>query len=74
MRWQDARRSDNIEDRRGMRVGGGGMRMGGIGLGGLLVHGYLQEPLALHTASLVELEGESSVPGLMTLKSLYHPH
>lgn len=43
-------------------------------LGGLLVHGYLQEPLALHTASLVELEGESSVPGLMTLKSLYHPH
>jgi uncharacterized protein len=39
MRWQDAERSDNVEDRRGQRVGGGGIRLGGVGgmgLGGLI--------------------------------------
>lgn len=50
MRWDDARRSDNVEDRRGQRAGG--MRMGGMGLGGLLILallGYLLggDPLAL---------------------------
>jgi uncharacterized protein len=34
MRWQDLRRSGNIEDRRGMGGPGGGFRMGGGGLGG----------------------------------------
>ena len=34
MRWEDLRRSDNIEDRRGMGGFGGGFRMGGRGLGG----------------------------------------
>ncbi len=31
MRWERGRRSDNIEDRRGMRVGGKGLVGGGIG-------------------------------------------
>lgn len=31
MRWEHGRRSDNIEDRRGMRVGGKGMVGGGLG-------------------------------------------
>ena len=31
MRWQRGRRSDNIEDRRGIRVGGKGLAGGGIG-------------------------------------------
>lgn len=31
MRWENGRRSDNIEDRRGMRVGKKGMAGGGIG-------------------------------------------
>lgn len=31
MRWKNGRRSDNIEDRRGMRVGGRGLAGGGIG-------------------------------------------
>lgn len=31
MRWKHGRRSDNIEDRRGMRVGGRGLAGGGIG-------------------------------------------
>ncbi|WP_394558198.1 phosphohistidine phosphatase SixA [Aquipseudomonas alcaligenes] len=41
-------------------------------LSGLLIHGHLQQPLGLHTASLVVLEGEP-VPGLMTLAALHHP-
>ena len=32
MRWEQGRRSDNIEDRRGMRVTGKGMAGGGIGM------------------------------------------
>lgn len=39
MRWQDMRRSDNVEDRRGRSPVGGGLRGGGmkIGLGGLVI-------------------------------------
>jgi predicted metalloprotease len=40
MRWRDARRSDNVEDRRSSGFGrGGGIRLGGggLGLGGLLL-------------------------------------
>src|SRR5215471_16177899 len=47
MKWQDLRRSDNVEDRRGMSPaggfgggfgGGGGMiRTGGLGIGGILI-------------------------------------
>ena len=33
MKWQVGRRSSNVEDRRGMGVGG----MGGLGLGGILL-------------------------------------
>ena len=32
MRWSDMRRSDNVEDRRGMSMGGAGIRLGGGGL------------------------------------------
>ena len=32
MRWSDMRRSDNVEDRRGMSVGGAGVKLGGGGL------------------------------------------
>jgi predicted metalloprotease len=32
MRWNDMRRSDNVEDRRGMSVGGAGVKLGGGGL------------------------------------------
>ncbi len=39
MRWREMRPSQNVEDRRGMRAGAGGMgiRTGGLGLGGLLL-------------------------------------
>jgi predicted metalloprotease len=40
MKWRDMRPSGNVEDRRGYSPrmsGAGGMRMGGLGLGGLLV-------------------------------------
>ena len=39
MRWQDAEQSDNVDDIRGQggaRFGGGPVRLGGMGLGGLL--------------------------------------
>jgi phosphohistidine phosphatase len=42
-------------------------------LSGFLLHGNLQQPLGLHTASLVALDGDI-VPGLMHLSGLHHPH
>jgi phosphohistidine phosphatase len=42
-------------------------------LSGFLLHGNLQQPLVLHTASLVALDGDI-VPGLMHLAGLHHPH
>jgi predicted metalloprotease len=30
MRWKDKRRSENVEDRRGQRAGGGGLKIGGL--------------------------------------------
>jgi predicted metalloprotease len=49
VRWDQQRQSDNVEDRRGMSTGG---RIGGLGIGGLIllmVLGYLVkgDPLAL---------------------------
>lgn len=32
MRWEDERRSENIEDRRGMSFGGPGVQLGGLGI------------------------------------------
>jgi hypothetical protein len=54
MRWERMRRSRNVEDRRGMRASAGPMRLGGLGLGGLvliLLLGYLtgNDPLQLLT-------------------------
>ncbi|MFQ6572963.1 phosphohistidine phosphatase SixA [Pseudomonas sp. UM16] len=40
---------------------------------GLLQHGHLRQPEAMTTASLVELEGDWPLAGLMTLRSLSHP-
>jgi len=37
MRWREGRQSTNVEDRRGMRPAGMGARVGGLGLGGLLL-------------------------------------
>src|SRR5262245_30728500 len=49
MRWQSGRRSGNVEDRRGMSIGGGGFRIGGLGLIIIVVIGLLtgQNPLSL---------------------------
>ncbi|MBA1204527.1 phosphohistidine phosphatase SixA [Pseudomonas capeferrum] len=40
---------------------------------GMLEHGHGQQPAAMHTASLAELEGEWPLAGLMTLCGLHHP-
>ncbi|MHA6493333.1 phosphohistidine phosphatase SixA [Pseudomonas borbori] len=42
-------------------------------LGGWLVHGHRQQPLAMATASLAELEGDILAAGLMNLLALVHP-
>lgn len=42
-------------------------------LAGLLIHGHRQQPVAMNTASLAELEGEEVAAGLMNLLALVHP-
>ena len=42
-------------------------------LAGLLLHGHLQRPLALKTASLVGLDGDFIAAGLMRLSELHYP-
>ena len=69
MRWQDAERSSNVDDLRGQRFGGGGMRLGGLGLGGLLglmLLTYLLggDPLALLQGGIpTETAGPADTPG-----------
>jgi phosphohistidine phosphatase len=43
-------------------------------LAGLLIHGHRQQPLAMQTASLAELEGDLLAAGAMDLLALVHPH
>lgn len=53
MRWDDFRRSDNVEDRRG---GGGGMipgGRGGLGIGGLIVVGLIAWATGINPAVLI---------------------
>ena len=40
---------------------------------GALEHGHLQQPAAMSTASLAELEGEWPLAGLMTLRAISPP-
>jgi len=42
-------------------------------LAGLLVHGHLQDPLPMQTASLAGLDGELPLAGAMYLRALHHP-
>ena len=69
MRWDQQRQSDNVEDRRGVRMGGMGRGVGGLGIGGLLVLmvlGYLVggDPLALlrDGGAGVDAAGRSAAP------------
>jgi hypothetical protein len=49
MRWRQGRRSQNVDDRRGSRVPGGGVRLGLGGLVGVLLVGWLlgADPMTL---------------------------
>ncbi|CAA0113130.1 Uncharacterised protein [Starkeya nomas] len=61
MRWEDFRRSDNVEDRRGQSGGfGGGIgggprigRRGGLGIGGLIVVGLIAWATGINPALLI---------------------
>ena len=64
MRWRDMRRSDNVEDRRGMSMGGAGIKLGGGGLLLIIVLSLLTgtNPLDL----LSGLEEAGSPPSIDT--------
>ncbi len=56
MRWDDFRRSKNVEDRRGQPGGGGGMQMGGrggLGIGAMLVLGIIGWALGIDPRILI---------------------
>ncbi|GAB4069668.1 neutral zinc metallopeptidase [Ancylobacter sonchi] len=58
MRWEDFRRSDNVEDRRGSGgFGGGGGRIpggrGGLGIGGLIIVGLIAWATGINPALLI---------------------
>ena len=57
MRWNDMRRSDNVEDRRGMSVGGAGLKLGGGGLLLILVLSVLTGTNPLDLISGLEETG-----------------
>ena len=61
MRWSDMRRSDNVEDRRGMSVGGAGLKLGGGGLLLILVLSVLTGTNPLDLLSGLE---EASPPAV----------
>jgi len=69
MKWQDLRRSDNVEDRRGMSpaggfgggFGGGGMvRTGGLGIGGILILLVVSYLFGIDPLSLISPDQSSS--------------
>ena len=56
MRWEDFRRSDNVEDRRGQGGFGGGRLpggRGGLGIGGLIVVGLIAWATGINPAVLI---------------------
>jgi predicted metalloprotease len=61
MRWSDMRRSDNVEDRRGVSVGGAGLKLGGGGLLLILVLSVLTGTNPLDLLSGLE---EASPPAV----------
>ena len=61
MRWNDMRRSDNVEDRRGMSVGGAGLKLGG---GGLLLVLLLSVLTGTNPLDLLSSLEESSPPAV----------
>jgi len=64
MRWREGRRSQNVEDRRGGRIGlgGGGLRLGGGGILLLLVAAWLLGVNPLQVLSLLAGGGSETMP------------
>jgi predicted metalloprotease len=62
MRWKDMRRSENVEDRRGLPMGGAGLKLGGGGLLLIVVLSLLTgtNPLDI-LGGLVEQEAPSTI-------------
>src|SRR5512145_484162 len=61
MRWREGRRSQNVEDRRGARLGGAGIRLGGGGILLLVLGAWLLGINPLQILSLLAGAGESTL-------------
>jgi predicted metalloprotease len=61
MRWREGRRSQNVEDRRGARLGGPGIRLGGGSLLLMLLVAWLLGVNPLQILSLLAGAGESTL-------------
>jgi predicted metalloprotease len=61
MRWRGGRRSQNVEDRRGARLGGAGIRLGGGGILLLVVGAWLLGINPLQILSLLAGAGDSTL-------------
>ena len=70
MKWERARQSQNVEDRRGVGLGRGGGRMpvrgGGLGIGGIIIVVLIGWALGINPMQMLGLisEQQGGVPGL----------
>jgi uncharacterized protein len=75
MRWDDFRRSDNVEDTRGEEGGGGGMGIpvggGGLGIGTVIILGLLGWALGINPSILIG--GAEIVNGGLHKEQPYEP-
>jgi uncharacterized protein len=66
MRWEDFRRSGNVEDRRGGGFPGGGFRLpiggGGLGIGGIVILGLLAYAFGIDPLLLLQGMGGDTQP------------
>ena len=53
MRWDDFRRSDNVEDRRGLGPSAATVRRGGLGIGTIIILGLIAWGLGIDPRVLI---------------------
>lgn len=60
MKWRAARRSENVEDRRGQRMGGG--KAGGLGIGGIVIVSLIALAMGKNPLELLGLLAQQGAP------------
>ena len=66
MRMDDYRHSDNVEDRRGSRMGGGGVRLGGgrLGLGTIAIALVASYFLGVNPLTVINMLADGGMPAI----------